>query len=115
MHISQQILHVLRTQYLAVTRHILAAATNDFSDAIVIRWKAGLREILMLKDALQARPFFPFGRIRTVAAIAIIVVNLAPCSLLRVQSEFGIRFSTDQVAGIKSVKDFLSALGPLDS
>ncbi len=35
--------------------------------------------------------------------------------VLSIESEFDIRFTTDQVAGIKSVKDMLSALEPLDS
>ena len=35
--------------------------------------------------------------------------------VLSIESAFDIRFSTDQVAGIKSVKDILSALEPLAS
>ena len=35
--------------------------------------------------------------------------------VLSIESVFEIRFTTEQVAGIKSVKDFLSALKPLDS
>ncbi|MGA2259005.1 MAG: acyl carrier protein [Thermoguttaceae bacterium] len=35
--------------------------------------------------------------------------------VLSIESAFDIRFSTDQVADIRSVKDILSALEPLDS
>ncbi len=35
--------------------------------------------------------------------------------VLSIESAFDTRFSTDQVANIKSVKDILSALEPLDS
>jgi acyl carrier protein len=35
--------------------------------------------------------------------------------VLSIESAFDIRFTTDQVANIKSVKDILSALEPLDS
>jgi acyl carrier protein len=35
--------------------------------------------------------------------------------VLSIELAFGIRFTTDQVAGIKSVKEILSVLEPLDS
>lgn len=99
--VSQQILHILRAQHLAVACHVRAAVANNVSDALVIRGQSGLRKILMLKYTFQTRTLFTLRGIRPVTPVAVVVINLASGCLLRVESELGVRFSPLHIAARK--------------
>lgn len=88
--VREQILNILRAQSLAIARHIRPAIANDVADALVIRRQPAERKILMLKCALQAGPLLALRGIRPVAAVAVVIVDLASRSLLRIEAEFGV-------------------------
>ncbi len=96
--VSQQILHALLVQRLAVARHFVAAKADDLAGAVVIRRQPAHWKVLVLEYALQSWAFFPFGGIRPMAAVAVVVINLASGGLLRVEAEFGVRLSALDIA-----------------
>ena len=106
MQVGQQILHVLRTQHLAVACHIRAAVANNVAHAVVIRRQSSLGKILVPENALQSRTFLSLGGIRPVAAVAVVVINLASVGLLRLRpsSAFDLRRSTSQPARVPSAR-----------
>jgi hypothetical protein len=52
----------------------------------------------MLENALQSRTLFPLRGIWTVTTVAVVVIDLAPRSLLRVEAKFSVRFATLHIA-----------------
>jgi len=76
----------------------MAAIADDLADAVVIRRQTAHWKILVLEDALQPRTFSPFSGIRTVAAIAVVVINLASGGLLRIETEFGVGLAAFDIA-----------------
>src|SRR4029077_13791755 len=66
MQVGQQISHLLGSEHLAVTRHVLAAMADDVEHPLVIRGKAAHRKILMGEQALQSRTFLVYGQISLV-------------------------------------------------
>src|SRR6202035_4819584 len=96
--VREQILDVLRTQHLPVPGHIRPAIANNIGHALVVRGQPCLRKIFILENAFQTWTFFPFGRVGTVTAVAVVVINLASARLLGVESELRIRFAAFHVA-----------------
>src|SRR5258708_4819220 len=88
MHVSQQILHLLWAEGLAEPRHFVAAVIHDVRDPLVIGRKPAERKILVLKNSLEPRTFFAAGGIGFVATVAVLVINLPSCDLLRCETKF---------------------------
>ena len=103
--VCQQIFDLLIGHYLAETFHFGATVLDDVGHAIVVCRQAAYRQILLLEYALQARPFLAARRIWFVAAVAIVVVELAPSGLLRVQAKFGVGLPALNIAGSEREQD----------
>ena len=93
VHVSQQVLHILRGQYLTVSRHIRTAVADNVGHALVVGRQTGLRKKFILEHTLQSRTFFPPRRIRPVTAVAVVVVDPASSGLLRTEPEFRVLFA----------------------
>jgi hypothetical protein len=52
----------------------------------------------MLKNTFQSRTLFPLSRIGPVTAVTVVVIDLAPGGLLRVEAKFGVRLATLHIA-----------------
>src|SRR5215471_11112308 len=98
VHIRKQILHLLIAQNLAEAFHFAAAMQDDVSHAFVVDGKAADHHVLAPVDPFQARAFLAARGVGLVAAVAVVVINLATRALLGVQTEFSVGFATLDVA-----------------
>lgn len=89
---------------LAETFHFGAAILDDVGDTVVVGGESAERKILVLENAFHARAFFAAGGIGFVAAVAIVVVELAAGGLLRVEAEFGVGLAALDIAGREGEK-----------
>ncbi len=101
MHVSQQILHLLRAERLAEPGHFIASVVHDVRDPFVIGRKPAERKILMLKNSVESRTFLAPRGIGFVATVAILVINLTSGDLLRCETKFGVRFAPLNVTARK--------------
>src|ERR1700680_4604237 len=90
MEIRQQIVDLLLIENLGVAGHFVAAETNYVGDAIVVGGHPAHRKILPPKHAFHAGTLPSPRRVGRMTAVAIVVVDPAPCNLLRIESEFSI-------------------------
>lgn len=97
--IRKQILNLLLVQHLAVSRHLVAAHANNVGDAIVIGRHPAHRQELFLEDALHAWALPSARRIRRMASITVVVINMTTGRLLRIKPEFGVALAALDVAG----------------
>src|ERR1700675_1636990 len=105
--IRQQVFNLLLRHNLAKAFHLGTSILHDVSYAFVICRQSALRQVLLLEDTLQARPFFAVGRVRFMATVAIVVIEFSSCSLLRVESEFGLGLAAlDIAAGERDQRDY---------
>lgn len=93
MHVSQQILNVLRAERLAESGHFVASVIHNIHDPLVIGRKPAERKILVLKNSLEPRTFLAPRGIGFVATVAILIINLPSRGLLRRQTKFCVRFA----------------------
>lgn len=93
MQIRQQIIDLLRRELLAVGWHFVAAVQNQVPRALIVGRHPADTEIIPAKDSLQAWPLPLAGRIRLVAAVAILIVDVPAQCLLRIESKLGIAFA----------------------
>src|SRR5579864_1802955 len=99
MQICQQILQVLRAQFLAEAGHLTAPQTNDIADPLIGGRQPTQRKIFALIHAFQTGALLASRGIRLVAAATLRIVNLSPGRLLRVQPELRIGFAPFHIAG----------------
>ena len=99
MQVRQQIVDLLLVEHLAVCRHFVASHPDDVRDPIVIGGHSAHGKVLLLKHVLHAWTLSSAGRIRRMAAVAIIVVDTAPGGLLRVEAQFRVTLAAFDVAG----------------
>src|SRR5579864_5245049 len=99
MQICQQILQVLRAEFLAEAGHLTAPQTNDIADPLIGGRQPTQRKVFALIHAFQTGALLASRGIRLVAAATLCIVNLPPRRLLRVQSEFGVGFPSLHIAG----------------
>lgn len=90
MQVRQYIVDLLIAQHISEAIHFVPSHANNVSCAVVIRRHAAGREVLTLEHALQTRPLAFAGRIRRMAAIAVLVINVPAGRLLRRESKFGV-------------------------
>ena len=102
MQVRQKIVDLLLIENLGIARHFVAAETNDVRDAIIIGGYPAHRQILLLKDALHPRTLPSSRRVRCMAAVAVVVINVPARDLLRVEPEFGIALAPLNVAADKA-------------
>lgn len=93
MQIGQQVLHLLLREHLTKTRHGIAPVDHNFAYAVVRCRQTTFLQEGTLEDSLQAGAFFPARGVGLMAAIAIMIVKLAPGGLLRIQAEFSVAFA----------------------
>lgn len=98
MQIRKQILDLLVRHDLVKTLHLGASILNDVSYALIIGGESAQRQVLMFEDAFETRTLFAVRRVRLVAAVTIVVIQLAASGLLRVEAEFGIGLAPLNVA-----------------
>ena len=98
MQICQQVLHLLLREHLPKARHGIAPVDDNFTHALICGRQTAFTQKRMLEHSLQARAFFPAGRVRLMAAVAIMVVKLASGGLLRIQPKFGIALAQLRIA-----------------
>jgi len=80
--IRQQIVHLIGCQNISEAIHLIPAKHNDIAYSIVIRRHAAGAQVLLLENALQARSLASARRIRRVATVTILVVDVASFGLL---------------------------------
>src|SRR5258708_13917543 len=89
---------MLRGQDLAVTGHIGTPVANNIGHTLVIGGQPSLRKKFILEYALQSWTFLALGGMRPMTAVAVVVIKLAACGLLRSEAEFGVRFAALYIA-----------------
>ncbi|HEY7351536.1 MAG TPA: hypothetical protein VH596_02100 [Terriglobales bacterium] len=90
MQICEQIFDLLIGKNVAEAIHLVPPESNDICCAIIIRREATGRKILMLKKSFQAWALAFTRRIRGMAAVAVLVVDVPARSLLCVQAKLGV-------------------------
>ena len=92
--VSYKVLDLLIGEHILETLHLAAAQANDVGNPLIVRRQAARRKIGFLKHMLQAWPMtFPRG-IGGMAAVAILVIEVASGPLPRVEAELGVRPSS---------------------
>jgi len=102
MQVGQQISDLLLVEHLAVGRHLVASEMNNVRHAIIIGRHAAFRQILALENAFHTGTLASTRRVGGVAAVAVIVVDTATCSLLRIEAEFGVTLAALDIAAGES-------------
>lgn len=92
MEIGEQIFNLVLGQHVVEAVHLIAADADDISDAIVIRGQAALAEKWLFENSLEAGPLASARRVCRMAAVAVLVVNMAAGGLLRIQSQLSVTF-----------------------
>jgi hypothetical protein len=90
MQICQQFINLLIRKHISKAVHLISAYSNDVLDAIIVCWHAADGKLFALKQAFQARPLPFLRRIRQMATVAILIVDVTAGRLARGQSELGI-------------------------
>jgi hypothetical protein len=88
--VSQQVIDLFLAQYLSEALHIVAAHADDVAYPVIVGWHSAYCQVLALEDSFQAWPFTILGRVGGVAALAILVEDVPPGNLLRVESQLGV-------------------------
>ena len=100
--VGQHVLDLLLVEGVAKAVHFGAAEANDFAHPRIVGGNATDWKVLPFENAFEPRAFSSAGGVGIVAAVAMLVIKVASDSLLRVQAEFGVAFSTlDFAAGEK--------------
>ena len=88
MQVCEEIVDLFVGEHVAEAVHFVSPHANDVPGAVIICRHTARLEVLLLEHASQAGPLPLSRRIRRVAAIAILIVNMPPRGLLRAQSQF---------------------------
>jgi len=91
--VSEQIIDLLLRENLAEALHLITSVKNDVGGAGIVRRHSTHSKVLPLKNTFEARPLALAGRVRGVAAVAILVVDVAPGNLLRVEAQLCVALS----------------------
>jgi hypothetical protein len=90
MQIGQQFINLLIRKHISKAVHLISAHSNDVLDAIIVCRHAADGKLFALKQAFQARTLPFLRRIRQMATVAILIVDVTAGRLARGQSELGI-------------------------
>lgn len=93
MKVGNQVLDLLVGHYLPESFHLGPSVFHDIGDTLVVGGQSAQRQVLILENAFQSWTFLSMTGIGLVAAVAIVIVEFASSRLLRVETEFGVRFS----------------------
>ena len=90
MQVRQQIVNFLLREHLAIGRHFVASHLDDVADAIIVGWHSTQREVLLLENVFHARSAASAGRVGSMAAVTVLIVDAAASRLLGVQSQLSV-------------------------
>jgi hypothetical protein len=94
MQVGEQVIDLFVIEHVAKAFHFVAAHADDILDTIVVGRHPAGRQVVPFEQTPQTWPLALPRRIRRVAAIAILVVDMPPRGLARRQAELGITFAT---------------------
>ena len=81
MQVGDKMVHLLRRENISEPLHLVSAEDDNVSDSIVVRRHAAPTQIWFLEHRFETGSLAPAGRIRRVAAVAILIVNVAAVGL----------------------------------
>jgi hypothetical protein len=84
--VRQQIIHLFVGEHIAEAVHFVPPHANDVPGPVIIGWHTASGEIWPLEHASQTRSLALSRRIRRVAAVTILIVDVPPRGLLGAQS-----------------------------
>jgi len=84
--VCQQIIDLLVSEHVAEAIHFVPPHADDVAGAVVIGRHTAGREIWLLEHAFQTRSLPLSRRIRRVAAVTILIIDVPSRGLLRAQS-----------------------------
>lgn len=93
MQIGEQVIDLFVSEHVAEAFHLVAPHTNNIPDPVVVGRHSAGWEVVPFEDSPQTRPLALPRRIRRVAAIAILIVDMPSCGLAGRQAKFGIAFT----------------------
>ena len=97
--VREQIGHLLLIEDLRISRHHIPAITDNVTNLLIIRGQSALGQKLPLEDPFHARPFFSACRVCGMAALAVLIENVATGSLLWVETELRVCLAEFHIAG----------------
>ena len=97
--VREQIGHLLLVEDLRISRHHIPAITDNVTNLLIIRGQSALGQKLPLEDPFHARPFFPACRVCGMAALAVLIENVATGSLLWVETELRVCLAEFHITG----------------
>src|SRR5579859_2185477 len=77
-------------EHVAEAFHLAASNANDLAHAGIVGGNPAHGEVLLLEHSFKSGTLPPSCRVRVVATVAVLVIEFAPCRLLRIQPQFGI-------------------------
>lgn len=94
MQVGDQVIDLFVTEHVAEAFHFVAPHADDIFDALVVRGHPAGGQVVSFEQPPQTWSLALPRRIRRVAAVAILIVDMPPCGLARRQSELGITLTT---------------------
>ena len=93
MQISQQVVDLSVGENIAKAFHLVASHANDFADSYIIRGHPARAQVRLPEHALQTGTLASSRRVRRVATVAVLIVDMATVRLLSVKPQFGVAFA----------------------
>ncbi len=103
--VREQIGHLLLIEDLRISRHHIPAITDNVTNLLIIRGQSALGQKLPLEDPFHARPFFSACRVCGMAALAVLIENVATGSLLWVETELRVCLAEFHITGDQQERD----------
>ncbi len=85
--------------------HHIPAITDNVTNLLIIRGQSALGQKLPLEDPFHARPFFSACRVCGMAALAVLIENVATGSLLWVETELRVCLAEFHITGDQQERD----------
>ena len=104
MQVGEQVIDLLVTEHVAETFHLVPSHADDIFDSVVIGGHPAGGQVVSFEQPLQTWSLALPRRIRRVAAVAILVVDMPARGLARRQAELGITLSALNFASAAQCK-----------
>ena len=82
--VGEEIANLVIGEHIAEALHFVAPQANNLAYALVVGWQPALAEEGFLEHPFQAGTLAAARGVCGVAALAVLLVNMVPCGLLRV-------------------------------